>query len=72
MISSIIKIKAIVLLSILEYFIYSFHNKLIRIFFVLIFSKIFNSKISYRKVWFTDQNSKPLVIEGKINILVVI
>ena len=72
MISSIIKIKAIVLLSILEYFIYSFHNKLIRIFFVLIFSKTFNSKISYRKVWFTDQNSKPLVIEGKINILVVI
>ena len=36
-----------------------------------IFSKTFNSKISCIEVWFTDQNSKPLEIENKINIPLV-
>ena len=30
--------------------------------------KTFNSEFSYIKVWFTDQNSKPLETEDKINI----
>ena len=34
--------------------------------------KIFNSKFSYIEVWFTDQNSKPLEIEDKISITLVI
>ena len=29
--------------------------------------KTFNSEFSYIEVWFTDQNSKPLDIEDKIN-----
>ena len=33
-----------------------------------IFLKTFNSEFSYIEVWFTDQNSKPLEIEDKINI----
>ena len=37
-----------------------------------IFLKTFTSEISYNEVWFTDQNSKPLEIEGKINITLVI
>ena len=37
-----------------------------------IFLKIFNSEFSYIKVCFTDQNSKPLEIEDKINITLVI
>ena len=37
-----------------------------------IFSKKFDSKFSYIEVWFTGQNSKPLEIEDKINITVVI
>ena len=37
-----------------------------------IFLKTFNSEFSYIKVWFTDQNSKPLEIEDKINITLVI
>ena len=36
------------------------------------FLKTFNSEFSCIKVWFTDQNSKPLEIEGKININLVI
>ena len=36
------------------------------------FIKIFNSEISYVGVWFTDQNSKPWDIKGKINITLVI
>ena len=32
-----------------------------------IFLKTFNSKYSEIDVWFTDQNSKPLEIEGRIN-----
>ena len=37
-----------------------------------IFLKTFNSVFSYIEVWFTDQNSKPLEIEDKINITLVI
>ena len=33
-----------------------------------IFLKTFNSEFSYIEVWFTDQNSKALEIEDKINI----
>ena len=38
----------------------------------VIFLKTFNSEFSYIEVWFTDQNSKPLEIEDKINITLVI
>ena len=38
----------------------------------LIFLKTFNSELSYIDVWFTDQNSKPLEIEDKININLVV
>ena len=34
--------------------------------------KTFNSELSYSEVWFTDQNSKPLEIEVKVNITLVI
>ena len=37
-----------------------------------IFSKTFDSEFSHIDVWFTDQNSKPLEIEDKINITLVI
>ena len=37
-----------------------------------IFLKTFNSEFLYIGVWFTDQNSKPLQIEDKININLVI
>ena len=37
-----------------------------------IFLKIFYSEYSYIEVWFTDQNSKPLQTEDKINISLVI
>ena len=37
-----------------------------------IFLKTFNSEFSDTEVWFTDQNSTPLEIEGKINIILVI
>ena len=37
-----------------------------------IFLKTFNSEFSYIEVWFTDQNSKPLVVEDKISITLVI
>ena len=36
-----------------------------------IFLKTFNSAFLYIEVWFTDQNSKPLEIEDKINITLV-
>ena len=36
------------------------------------FLKTFNSEFSYIEVWFTDQNSKPVEIEDKINITLVI
>ena len=37
-----------------------------------IFSKTFDSEFSYIELWFTDQNSKLLEIEDKINITLVI
>ena len=37
-----------------------------------IFLKAFNSEFSYLEVWLTDQNSKLLEIENKINIILVI
>ena len=37
-----------------------------------IFLKTFNSEFSCIEVWFTDQNSKPLEIEDKINITLFI
>ena len=37
-----------------------------------IFWKTFDSKFSYIEIWFTDQNSKPVEIEDKINITLVI
>ena len=37
-----------------------------------IFWKTFYSELSYTEVWFTDQNSKPLEKENKINITLVI
>ena len=36
-----------------------------------IFLKTLNSEFSFNEVWFTDQNSKPPVIEDKINITLV-
>ena len=36
--------------------------------YYFIFLKTFDSEFSYIEVWFTDQNSKPLEIEDKINI----
>ena len=38
----------------------------------VVFLKTFNSEFSYIEVWFTEQNSKLLEIEGKINITLVI
>ena len=37
-----------------------------------IFLKTFNSEYNEIYVWFTDQNSRPLEIEGKINLTMVI
>ena len=37
-----------------------------------IFLKTFNSEFSCIEIWFTDQNSKPLEIEDKINITLLI
>ena len=37
-----------------------------------IYLKTFNSEFSYIEILFTDQNSKPLEIEDKINITLVI
>ena len=37
-----------------------------------IFLKTFDSEFFYIEVWFTDQNSKPLEIDDKINITLVI
>ena len=36
------------------------------------FLKSFNYKFSYIEVWFSDQSSKPLEIEDKTNITLVI
>ena len=37
-----------------------------------IFLKTFNSEYNEIDVWFTDQNSRPLEIEGRINLTMVI
>ena len=37
-----------------------------------IFLKTFNTEYDEIEVWFTDQNSKPLQIEDRINLTVVI
>ena len=37
-----------------------------------IFLKTFNSEYNEIEVWFTDQNSNPLEIEGRINLTMVI
>ena len=37
-----------------------------------IFLKTFNSEYSKIKVWFIDQNSKPLEIENRINLTMII
>ena len=37
-----------------------------------IFLKTFKSEYDEIKVWFTDQNSKPLQIEDRINLTIVI
>ena len=34
----------------------------------VIFLKTFDSEFSYIEVWFTDQNSKPLDVQDRINI----
>ena len=38
----------------------------------IIFVKTFNSEFLYTEVWFTEQNSKPLEIEDKRRIILVI
>ena len=37
-----------------------------------IFLKTFNSEFQEIKVWFTDQNSKPLEVEDKINLILIV
>ena len=37
-----------------------------------IFLKTFNSEFQEIKIWFTDQNSKPLEVEDKINLTLII
>ena len=37
-----------------------------------IFLKTFNSEFQEIKVWFTDQTSKPLEVEDKINLTLII
>ena len=48
------------------------HLILKKTFGLVLFLKTFNSEFSYIKIWFTDQNSKPLEIENIINIILVI
>ena len=40
--------------------------------YLFIFLKTFDLEFSYIEVWLSDQNSKPLEIEDKINITLVI
>ena len=50
-----------------------FFGKLLDIISInFIFLKTFNSEFSYTEVWFTDQISKPLEIEVKVNITLVL
>ena len=37
-----------------------------------VFFKTFNSEFQEVKIWFTDQTSKPLELEDKINITLII
>ena len=37
-----------------------------------IFLKAFNSEFQEIKVWFTDENSKPLEVEDRINLTLII
>ena len=37
-----------------------------------IFLKTFNSEFQEVKVWFTDQNSRPLEVEDKINLTLIV
>ena len=37
-----------------------------------IFLKTFNSEFQEIKVWFTDQNSEPLEVEDKINLILIV
>ena len=37
-----------------------------------VFLKTFNSEFQEIKIWFTDQTSKPLEVEDKINITLII
>ena len=37
-----------------------------------IFLKTFNSEFQEIKVWFTDQNSRPLKVEDKINLTLIV
>ena len=37
-----------------------------------VFLKTFNSEFQEIKIWFTDQTSKPLEVEGKINVTLII
>ena len=39
---------------------------------VNVFLKTFNSEFQEIKVWFTDQTSKPLELEDKINVTLII
>ena len=39
---------------------------------IFVFKKTFNSEFSYTEIWLTDQNSKVLEIQDKINITLVI
>ena len=39
---------------------------------IFVFKKTFNSEFSYTEIWLTDQNSKALGIQDKINITLVI
>ena len=37
-----------------------------------VFLKTFNSEFQEIKIWFTDQTSKPLEVEDKINVILII
>ena len=37
-----------------------------------VFLKTFNSEFQEIKVWFTDQNSKPIEVEDKINLTLIV
>ena len=39
---------------------------------ILFFLKTFNSEFEEIKVWFTDQNGKPLELEDRINLTLII